>query len=348
MTVRTPPNNLQNATTHTAAGDRALIYSQFGGREGVTGQNDLLVKQNGTPNMSILVSAGRCVVFGDSNADQQLYHMWNDADVNLVISAADPTNARRDLIVAEVRDTLYGGAADDWRLRVVTGTPSGSPADPATPSNAIVLARVAVAAAATSITNANITDLRPKAGSIAVSDIICTSTTRPSNPFVGMRIYETDTARQLVYAGATSGWNPPWNIGWGYMGAANVSISNQAMSAAYADITSATVTFTRVAGRRYAIRYKAGAYFTGSAGTCGIALADSANSVLDISNIQMSDNGNVAFASGFHVYDASAAGTFTVKLRGIVVTGTSVSVYGGGGGNPRILVEDIGPSANPT
>ena len=159
MTERTPPLNLQNATTHTAAGDRALLFSLYNGKEGLTTTTDLAVTQNGSPNMSVNVAAGRALVLGDDNSDQQLYHVWNDAVVNKTIAAADPTNPRRDLVVAEVRDTLYGGAANDWRLRVVTGTPAASPADPATPNNALVLARVAVAAAASSITNANITAL---------------------------------------------------------------------------------------------------------------------------------------------------------------------------------------------
>ena len=35
--------------------------------------------------------------------------------------------------------------------------------------------------------------------------IVCTSTTRPSTPFEGQRIYETDTNRELLYDG--SGWD---------------------------------------------------------------------------------------------------------------------------------------------
>lgn len=35
--------------------------------------------------------------------------------------------------------------------------------------------------------------------------IVCASTTRPSTPFEGQRIYETDTNRELVYDG--SGWD---------------------------------------------------------------------------------------------------------------------------------------------
>ena len=35
--------------------------------------------------------------------------------------------------------------------------------------------------------------------------IVCTSTTRPSTPFEGQRIYETDTNRELLYDG--SAWD---------------------------------------------------------------------------------------------------------------------------------------------
>jgi hypothetical protein len=78
------------------------------------------------------------------------------------LSTADPTNPRRDLVVVRIRDAAYFGATNSWDLFVITGTPAASPVDPTIPSDGsyLLLARVAVAAGATSITNANITDLR--------------------------------------------------------------------------------------------------------------------------------------------------------------------------------------------
>ena len=42
----------------------------------------------------------------------------------------------------------------------------------------------------------------------AVGDFICTSVTRPGAPWVGMRIYETDTGASLVYVGGANPWKP--------------------------------------------------------------------------------------------------------------------------------------------
>lgn len=128
-----------------------------------SGTAPLSVAQNGTPNMSVNVTAGAAVVQGTENALQGAYQVVNDATVNLTISAANPTNPRRDLIALRVRDAAYSGASNDATLVVVTGTPAASPVDPTLPTDGsyLVLARVAVAAAAASVTNANVTDLRP-------------------------------------------------------------------------------------------------------------------------------------------------------------------------------------------
>lgn len=132
---------------------------------GVVRSTDLAVTQNGTPNMSVNVAAGGAFIRGTQSANQGAYHVWNDATVNLSITAADATNGRRDLIIAQVRDAYYSGATNDARLTVVTGTPAASPADPSLSAypNALVLARITVAAGDTAINTADITDLRTMA-----------------------------------------------------------------------------------------------------------------------------------------------------------------------------------------
>lgn len=129
--------------------------------QGVAAAGDMAVSQNGTPNMSVNVAAGQAVVDGTQvGATQGTYVGTNDATANLSIAAADPTNPRIDIVVAQFEDSVYSGANNDFKLAVVTGTPAPSPSPPATPANAMVLAQVAVAANASSITNGNITDKR--------------------------------------------------------------------------------------------------------------------------------------------------------------------------------------------
>jgi len=132
--------------------------------EGVLSSTDLLVSEkSGTPDMSVDVAGGACMVLGTEATYQGTYFMENRSTTNLVISAADATNARWDLVVAKVEDSDYSGATDAWSLAVVTGTPAASPADPAVPDNSITLARVTVAALDSSIEDADVTDLRPLA-----------------------------------------------------------------------------------------------------------------------------------------------------------------------------------------
>lgn len=170
MAVRNPPSWLQ-AGTHPAENDRLLIagllgydLSTTGVRGGVTTIGHLAVTQNGTPNMSVNVAAGHAFVRGSQSAAQGVYHVVNDATVNLPITTADATNPRRDLVILQVRDSAYSGSSDDARLFVVTGNPASSPSDPSLASypNSLVLARITVGAGVTSITSANIADLRPQ------------------------------------------------------------------------------------------------------------------------------------------------------------------------------------------
>lgn len=143
----------------TAENDRNFIAALIG-TAGIVGAADLLVTANGTPNMTVNVAAGAAFIKGTETTYQGVYHVFNDAPVSLAIAASDPTNPRIDIVVAQVRDAFYSGASNDFRLVVVTGTPAGAPAAPATPADSIVLARVAVAALVTTVVAGNITDYR--------------------------------------------------------------------------------------------------------------------------------------------------------------------------------------------
>ncbi len=128
--------------------------------EGVVDNGDLVVSEKAsTPNMSVDVSVGRAFVLGtEATATQGTYFVETDAVTNLVIGDGDASFGRIDVVVAQVRDSDYSGADDDWRLFVVAGTPSGSPAVPAIPANSLKLAEVVVDQnESTSILDADIT-----------------------------------------------------------------------------------------------------------------------------------------------------------------------------------------------
>jgi hypothetical protein len=166
----------------------------------------MAVTQNGTPNMSVNVAAGRAFVRAGnaSSLAAGTYAVMNDATVNVAISAADPTNPRIDLVVVQVRDTNYGEAASDVRFFVIAGTPAAVPAVPALTSapNCLVLAQVAVAAATSSI----VTDKRMWATAKGGIIPIPTFTDAPTGAALEENtwIYERDAERVRVYDG--TGW----------------------------------------------------------------------------------------------------------------------------------------------
>lgn len=179
MTVRTTPIFIDN-NTHPAEETRqslgallGTVTGSFAGgvgasdrAHGVVNSSDFAVSQRGAgANMSVDVASGYAWIRGTENANQGAYGIYNDGTVNLSIAAADATNPRVDLVIAKVQDAFYSGATKTASVTVVTGTAAASPAYPTLPANALVLAAVRVAAAATSITTANITDLRTRAAS---------------------------------------------------------------------------------------------------------------------------------------------------------------------------------------
>lgn len=165
MAERNPPAWLQDGS-HPADLDRRILESVFR-TEGVLDKagGDLLVTEQAAPTMGVTVAAGVAVIDGTESTSQGVYHVVNDADVDLAIAAADPTNPRIDLVIARVYDSFYGTAVTDvWALEVVTGTPAASPSEPAVPDNSHVLARVDVGASPfSSVSNAEITDRREEA-----------------------------------------------------------------------------------------------------------------------------------------------------------------------------------------
>jgi hypothetical protein len=174
--------------------------------------------------MSVDVAEGAILVAGTESSYQGLYLCEAQGVTTLSISAAHATLGRRDLIVAKVQDAEYSGATNTFSLAVVTGTAAATPRYPTVPANATVLAVVAVAAAVTSIVNANITDIRSASASDGVTTLsnlgyasqravaVCTSATRPAG-YKGLHILETDTGKEYIHDGAN--YQFQWGTGDG-------------------------------------------------------------------------------------------------------------------------------------
>ena len=158
MALRTPPSWLQNGS-HPAENDRLSMQALYS-TTGTIGSSSLAVTQSGTPGMSVVVASGWAAIVGTTQTNMGVYTAYNDAAATATIATANATNPRIDLVCLTVNDSYYTGSTNNVVINVVTGTAASSPTVPATPANSIALAKVAVAANATSIVNANITDLR--------------------------------------------------------------------------------------------------------------------------------------------------------------------------------------------
>ena len=158
MTLQTPPSWLQ-AGSYPAQYDR-LTAQALWATTGIIGSSSMAVTQNSPVGMSVRVASGWAAVIGTTTTNMGVYTAYNDATVTLTITTADATNPRIDLVCMTVRDAYYSGASNDVIYQVIAGTPAGSPVAPTLPANSISLATVAVAANATQINTANITDTR--------------------------------------------------------------------------------------------------------------------------------------------------------------------------------------------
>ena len=140
-------------TYTTSAEDLTRTNRNFIINEGVS-FDGLKVTQSGTPAMTVAVAPGTGYFYGSGTNANVMYEFYSDASETVTIGTAG-VQARIDIICLKV-DASTGVAS----IVAVAGTPSGSPAVPATPASHYKLAEIAVGISVTTITNANITDKR--------------------------------------------------------------------------------------------------------------------------------------------------------------------------------------------
>lgn len=201
-----------------ASGDTEITYSALDWRsflhglvrtDGVmrpdTVAGGLKVSQRAAgANFSVDVAPGRCIIEGDSVADQGKYFCWSTDVVNVVVPAPPASGDRIHWVVARLYDKLHdGGTAYDWAIELIEDTGSGA----SVPSSAIPLAQVAVSAGQASVTDTNIADQRsnaPLIGSMAPQAF--SDASRPPVPYTSELIWRTDRKDHEVYDGTA--WQP--------------------------------------------------------------------------------------------------------------------------------------------
>lgn len=168
---------------------------------------------------------------------------------------------------------------------------------------------------------------------------ICTSTSRPTNPYEGFLIYETDTDKVLVWDG--SAWYPPKNTSWGYITQSTKTATQSVTTET--DVSGLSVTWTAVASRRYRITvFFSGIGISGS-GATSVYITDSSNNK---ASEYLSYTVNNEYMSGTTTAVVSpSAGSVTYKVRCFANPGfTFYSTAVRNELAPFINVEDIGPA----
>ena len=211
MAVESPGFIFIQSGGETAERARRALGAYAGLRGGIVAAGDLAVTENGTPNLTVNVAGGQVIIPGTEGTFQGSYVIENRGTLNVAIAAADATNPRKDLVVCKVQDAAYSGASNVASIVVVTGTPAASPAEPAVPANAWVLAMIDVPALDTAITNSQITDRRASATNsqagraAALAGIIVLPTGAGAFPpqQMGRVVYEQSTKKLTISDGTT-------------------------------------------------------------------------------------------------------------------------------------------------
>jgi hypothetical protein len=190
----------------------------------------LKVRAAATPNMTVIVSGGICFVDQRETGGSGAYICANDGDVTLNIAPAGGAGQyRKDTVVASVYDAEYSGSLSQWQLEVIQGpyaASAGATVRGTLPANCVVLADIALAPSQSSVSAANITDVRTYG--CAIGGVLpVSSASVPARPHPGQVFYYTDTDR-LMYGtsagtlsevqkapGAWTSWTPTWSTSTG-------------------------------------------------------------------------------------------------------------------------------------
>lgn len=191
------------------------VYAPSGGVRPSAGKNDLAVHAQSSPDMSVTVNGGMCLV--PATIDQNAGWICVNVSASTVPLAAAPAgNGRFDAVIAHVYDaTDDSGPGSTWALEAVTGVPASTPTLPALPSNCLLLAYVTVPASVPGITEGEILDQRTY--QVAAGGILPTTTEElPAQPYPGLAAYLEDTGEVVVYQGPDSPNPSTWqNAGAG-------------------------------------------------------------------------------------------------------------------------------------
>jgi hypothetical protein len=201
---------LTDGATHPAQQFRMLVRDLARGAEGITEGDDLKVSQLSTPGGGVQVSDGSGIVTGRANPLQGSYAVANLGTDTVDVAANGGGATRYDMVVLRVEDPEYEGtldpAVDD--INYFTIIPNVSSTATTIPGGltGIPLARIAIPAGTSVITDAMITDLRQVANPRRERRLHVQTPTTGSTAISG-------TSGTPSYFSSAAGWNiaiPEW------------------------------------------------------------------------------------------------------------------------------------------
>lgn len=204
MALLLPPSFMQARTDHTAQQDRLNTSGEVSALGGLGYLTVPLVRQQATAALSVLVGRERFYIPGTENVHQGMYHCYNDADVTVALGATvgHASLVRIDMLVAEVRDSFYSTAFNDWQFRIVSGT-AGSGVKPTLPNNAVEVATITMPATSTTILTSYIANTGRVATARGGLYPMFSTDTPIANPYDGMQIWYRDLDQIWAYTGST-------------------------------------------------------------------------------------------------------------------------------------------------
>jgi hypothetical protein len=162
-------DNAGGAVTDTTA-EEARLLAQILTAGYLTPTSAFLVQQQTVPNMTVKIGSGTAktdyyVLSGTVGGQGNYIARLDVTSQNVTVPAADASQTRTDEVYLVIQDNLYDTSARALpRIGYRTGTLGGAnPGPDGTWTAYALLARIAVAAAATSVVTANISDQRIKA-----------------------------------------------------------------------------------------------------------------------------------------------------------------------------------------
>lgn len=160
---------------------------------------------------------------------------------------------------------------------------------------------------------------------------VCTSSTRPTAPYTGQVIMETDTGKMLYWTGSV--WQPPTNLPWGYLTHSTLA-GGATLSGSPATVFN--VSYTHVANRRLRVTAQFDTSISPATNTAGRLQVNS----VTIAYQDVTSSAQPSYTLVGYTTSTGSAQTFNVAfLYGATPSSSAINASS----LALLLIEDIGP-----